>query len=602
MEGADNASTGHETDRVTSESDRDVSGLVAGIVAALIVTAGAAACLAAVHRGFDLTDEGYYVLTSLHPKYYLRSSTDFQLITGPILSLVRGIWILRAVNLVALLLSSIFFAWSYLQTAPVLLGAAFHRSDRLVVGAAIASGALAPSAFLPQTPGYNQITLSILLCSAGLLLLLADGRLGHWSELCAWIGVGILMWIQFVVKWPAIVATIPFLVLAVWRATPRARGRIRCIGLIVGGGALAALFTDVVVPLRALLGGLRQGSRDLAVTGHGPWLLLRQNAAQLWSMQLTVWRSYWFLFPIAVVGAVLCAKSRRARVVAITLGIGLCFLTPALVHHDRALGGVSPFSTLQLRASALPAYVAFCLAAGATALVVRRRVPLDRRMLYIGALLAMPLLSAVGTNNPIWFNALFGAVFWIAAGLAITSQSFAEHSPYVLRGIAIAFATLIAYMAVYGTWSDPYRQLPLSQDSVTVVLPGPAGSLQVDPATAGFIREIRSAVHHVTGAHRPLMVAWASIPGAPLAGGVLEPVFPWLVQGSVDANLSLKAGCQQRDRGILVLKLPGAPEIAKGARELPATCSGRTWVKLQGIDAPWWVAPHLDLYYAAPVA
>jgi len=603
MEGADDASAGDEVGRVIDESDGDIFGLVAGIVATLIVTAGAAACLAAVHRGFDLTDEGYYVLTSLHPTYYLRSSTDFQLITGPILSLVHGIWILRVVNIIALLLSSTFFAWSFVQTAPALLGASFRRSDRLVVGAALVSGALAPSAFLPQTPGYNQITLSILLCSSGLLLLLADGRLAHWPELIAWISVGILMWMQFFVKWPAIAATLPFLVIAVWRATPRARGRLRCIGLIVGGGASAALLTDVFVPLRGLLGGLRQGSRDLAATGHGPWLLLQQNVAQLWSMQLTVWSSYWFLFPIAVVGAVLCARSRHARVVAITLGIGLCFLTPALVHHNRALGGVSPFATLQLRASALPAYVAFCLLAGVTAIVVRRRVPIDRRVLYIGALLAIPLLSAVGTNNPIWFNALFAAIFWIAAGLAVASQSFAAYSAYVVRGIAIAFAMLITYMAVYGTWSDPYRQLPLSQDSVTVAFPGPAGSLQVDPATAGFLKEIRSAVHRATGAHPPLMVVWASIPGIPMASGVIEPVFPWLVQGSLDAYLALKAGCQERHRGILVVKLPGAPEIGAGARDLPASCSGRTWIQMQGIDAPWWQgAPHLDVYFAAPAA
>jgi hypothetical protein len=216
----------------------------------------------------------------------------------------------------------------------------------------------------------------------------------------------------------------------------------------------------------------------------------------------------------------------------------------------------------------------------------------------------MPLLSAVGTNNYIWFNALFAASFWIAATLAVISVALAEHARCLVRGLAIAYAALIAFIAVDGTWADPYRQSPLSADTVAVSLPGPLSGLQVDPSTARFLREIQVAVLADTGTLPPNLVAWAGTPGADVAGGVTQPIFAWVVQGTTPASLALRASCKDQARGVLLLKLPGGPEPRRGSRVLPSQCADRAWIKQPDIDVPGSAGlgtTSLELFYSPPV-
>jgi hypothetical protein len=605
---------------------RDGVGTAAGIFAAVVVVAGFITCLAAVQRGIDLSDESYYILSTLHPKQYLVSSSEFQLFLGPVLSVVRYVWVLRLINLLALLAASGFFALTFLRTAPTLLGAKFRRSDRLAVGAALVAGALLPSVYLPQTPGYDQLTVWILLCASSLLLLLADQRVARSMELVAWAVVGVLIWAQFLVKWPAVAAAIPLLALALWRAKPRMWSIWKCALAVIVGLVLAALITDLFVPLRELLTDMKQGNNVASTEqGHPIGWLLSQYALQLRHLVWTIMSTYWYLLAAAVVGGVLCSVSRFARKAAIVLGIGLCVLTPALILSGRARGGVSPYNGIDARASVLPAYIAFAVVAGVTALILRRRlwaivrhvtddpagstelailVPTDRKLLFTGSLLLMPLLSALGTNNYLWTNALYAATFWVAAALAITSVAFAEFARYPLRGLAIGFSTLIAFTAVNGTWSNPYRQAPLNGDNVAVTISGPLSGLRVDRATNLFIQESRSAVRATPAARLPLMVVWAGLPGAAVAGGVLQPYLAWVLQGTDPGNWSLEMGCQDRDRGVLLIKVPGSPDPVSNPGSLPSQCAGRTWIKEQGIGVPVWTAlstPQVEVYFSAPV-
>jgi hypothetical protein len=570
------------------------------------VASGVIACLAAVHKGLDVTDESYYLLSYLHPKLYLRSSTDFQLVIAPVLSVVRYVWILRVVNLVALLSASAFFAVSFLKTAPSLFGARIRRSDRLAVGAAIVAGALMPSVYLPQTPGYNQLMVWNLLCTSSLLLLLADTRLSRAIEPVAWAAVGALTCMQLVVKWPAVAATIPLMALALWRTKPRLWSVPKCVAFSLAGLLLAALATELFVePLPSLLRGLSQGSQDLATYGgHDTGSLLWQYVLQLRHLAWTIASSYWYLLLAAIIGSSLIALRRHARTTALVLGIGLFVLAPVLVAVARARGGLTDYGDLDARGSVLPALVMFAVVAGATGVVMKRRVPTDRKVLFVGSLLAIPFLSALGTNNYLWFNALFAASFWVAAALGITSVAFDDHSHFVVRGLAVAFAMLIAFTAADGTWALPYRQPPLDADTVAITIPGPLSGLQVDPATARFLEEVRASVQVAPGPPLPILVALAGVPGADVAGGVFQPVFAWVGQGTKLAALTLEKSCEDHPRGILLLEHAGGPDPLIGSSGLPATCSDRVWAKRTSIDVPWTAQlgiGSLELYYAGPV-
>jgi hypothetical protein len=592
-----------------AREERGGLGYAAGLLAAAAVAAGSIACLAAAKRGIDLTDESYYLASILHPRQYLRSSTEFQLFLGPVLAAVRYVWILRLINLVALFAASVAFALSYLLTAPSLLGARHRRSDHLAIGAALVVGALLPSMFTPQSPGYDQLTVWTLLCVSSLLVLLADKRVPRLMEPVAWGGVGVLIWMQFLVKWPAVAAIVPLLLLALFRSEPRTMSIPKSITFVTVGFVLAALVTDLYVPLNQLLIAMKLGtSAASAYGGHPVRILLWQYVLQLRHLAWTIVRSYWYLVLMAVVGTVLCSKSRFARQTAVVVGIGLCLLTPALIFSGRARGGVTPTpypNAIVIRGSVIPACTAFAVVAMATALVVRRRFPLDRRALFIGSFLSMPLLSAIGTNNYIWYNALFAATFWIAAGLALTSIAFAEFAQFPVRGLAIAFCLLIAFTAVDGTWSEPYRQVPLNEDTIAVSIPGPLNGLRVDRSMNTFLLEVRAAVLRATARGRPpSMVAWG-LPGAPLAGGAVQPVIAWVVQGSEPANWSIEKSCQDRGRGVLLLTLPGAFKPVGDPDALPSQCVGRVWVKRPPIEVPSQAQlgrDRVDVWFAAPRA
>jgi hypothetical protein len=602
---ADDSSPSPQADRVeTSAADRDILGLATGLLIAGVVVAGLAACFAAIPRGIDLTDESYYILSALYPKQYLVTSSDFQLITAPVLGIVHYVWALRLINLVALLGASTFFAVSFLKTAPTLLGVHFQRSDSLAIGATIVAGALLPSVYTAQTPGYNQLTFWILLCNASVLLMLAAKRIPRSVEPAAWAAVGALLWVQILVKWPALMASLPLLALALWRMEPRPRSMRMCVLFVASGSVLALIVTGVFVPVTAVLEGLRQGGVvTTTYQRHGVGYLLWQYALQLRHLASTMVCTYWYLLAAGVIGGVLCAMKRSARAAALVLAVGLCVLTPVLILDGRARGGVAPYTTLVSRSSVLPAYVAFAVTAGLTAHVLRRRFAVNRKVLFTCSFLLMPFLSALGTDNYIWTNALFVASFWVAAALVLTSDAFGSFARYPIRGLAIALSTLIAFTAVDATWSNPYRQAPLSQDSVVVTIPGPLNGLRVDPATEQFLEAVRAQVVAPQSGKNPIMVDWAEVPGAQVAGGVEQPYRVWLLQGTEPAERTLGISCKDRDRGVFLLELPGGTNPVTDPQALPSSCQNRTWVMRSRIEVPTRVGignVGLELFFGAP--
>jgi hypothetical protein len=616
LQDVDNTLSGSPSGRTPddgSECDRPGLSLLSGLLVVAAVVAGLIACFAAVRRGLDLTDESYYIVSELHAKSDLKSSSEFQLLLGPILSFVRYIWILRVVRLVGLMIANGFFAWSFLKTAPSLIGARFQPADRIAIGGAITASGLMLSVYLPQTPGYNDVTVFILACAASLFLLLADQRISDAKEPAAWATVGVLIWFQLLVKWPSLIAILPLAALAMFRSPPRPRGLLRCHAAVLSGALLAALFTQLLLaPLPDLFKGLRQGSvtATTAQGQHQVLPLLARYVDDLWNLMGSIVSNYWYLLLAAIATGLLVALAakRYARLAGIVSGLGLGLLTPVLALSGRAAGGVQPYNTFLPRSSILPLYVVFAFLAGATALIFHPngRLP-ARALLVLGALLAMPLLSALGTSNHLWFNALFLSSFWVAAALAIASAVPNNYARPLVCGLTIAFATLIAFTAFDGTWLHPYRQAPLSEDAIDLTSSGPLDGLQVDPSTARFFREVRAEVNSSVGSLPPTMVVWAGVAGVALASADVQPTFAWVTQGTPLALKALVESCRDQSRGILLLTPRPIPDLVRGTYALPPVCSQRTWTTRPNIDLPTAVGGALiggttiRVYFARPI-
>ena len=106
--------------------------------------------------------------------------------------------------------------------------------------AAISVGALSISRVQPQTPGYNDVTIFILVSVSGLLLLLADRRITGHAELAAWFVVGLVVWFQLVARWPSAMALVPLAAITVFwtesatHAVPAPYGAAVLAGVAVG--------------------------------------------------------------------------------------------------------------------------------------------------------------------------------------------------------------------------------------------------------------------------------------------------------------------------------------------------------------------------------
>jgi hypothetical protein len=574
---------------------------VAAVVIAGTAVAGFVACLFAVRRGFDLTDEGYYALATQHARSYLRSSTQFQLLVGPLLTLVRRLWLLRAIKLIGLLGAHIFFAWCFVSTAPTLLGAKFKPYDRIAVGAAIVAGGLGLSVYLPQTPSYNDATVFVAALACGLLLLLVDGRITGRRELIGWALLGLLVWTQFLIKWPAIVAMVPLAALAWLRPPIRAVFLVKRAAAVIGGALCGAVLTQLfLAPLPDIFHGLHSGDSDQAAyAGHNAGSLLRQYPRDIADLVGSIGRDHWAYLIIAALIGVWLGLSRSGRTATVVATTGLGVVALALILGGSARGGVEPYGTnlseLRARASIIPLILTICIVGALCAYVAHREARLQlRRLLIVVSLVSMPFLTAFGTANSLWFNAALAPAFWVSAGLAVIIVFHPSTARPLLYAAAFSFAAVLAFTAFDGIWHHPYRQAALAADTERLNIGGPLDGLLVDPSTALVL----GAVHYdanVVGKTAPYnIVVWAGPPGVAVASGLVQPLHPWLFS-SVLAERSLVAACTARTKGVMLVEYASQPAPTNTDPAIATACAGRSWTEMAPIQG-------LAVRIAGPVA
>jgi len=153
----------------------------AGIAAAGTIVAAAAVLgtvIAGANRGFDLTDEAYYVLSIEAPAAYRMTSTLFGYALHPLHVLLGGsVTALRIVGLAVLAACGAAAAGSFLTLRRTPDEALPALSRAAVVAAGAALPALYYGFWLP-TPSYNLLVLAAALLLLPAIVLLADRTRG----------------------------------------------------------------------------------------------------------------------------------------------------------------------------------------------------------------------------------------------------------------------------------------------------------------------------------------------------------------------------------------------------------------------------------------
>jgi hypothetical protein len=512
-------------------------------MARVIAPAGVLAACCAIFlafgaRGFDVSDDAFYILSTVDAAHYRKVLTEFGPFWNPVLWASGGnLYAFRLAGALLLLGCAALFAFS------VCRGMFSKPEDRALQ--ACAAAAIITSAFwhygawLP-TPNYNLLNLcGVLLFLSGVLMATAPNGSGNgagrgegpvWQAGLAGLGLcltlvakptttvaGGLLGLLWIMVWPPRRYLLAILVAA---AT--------AIGLY---GGIIFLFdgniSDFLARKAFALNAMAVLDRGNSISGlkhtlFGPLLergvpkviAVGSLSIALLSLMLVWWR---------------LALSGRA-----VLAGALAVLSALLVGILRARDGMWPMPSTAFHAW----HFAILLAMAAIVALSLRLLEVGagrRRLLAGAAILAFtPLAYAIGTNSTIALQVSGAAIFWCAAAILLIGATPKEARQRLLPAAAFLMASLTLGMML-GVVAAPHRGTPsLLQQSFPLPLRD-GMTVGVDFQSYTHFTAFREAARRQGFAPGTAVIdTTGEGPGMVLALGGRAPGIPWLHRGGND--------------------------------------------------------------------
>lgn len=508
-------------------------------------------------RGYEFTDEGYYLNWISHPWDYSSSVTQFGFVYHPLYAFLNGdIALLRSAN------TSILFLIAWLLSATLLDTASERRKidwqSRAAIwllGAVVAVASLAFLDLWLPTPSYNSLNLqACMLTATGVVM---ASRYSNACRVTGWALLGLSGGLAFLAK-PPTAAMLGLMVGAyfAWVRGFQARGLAIACSLFVLLLGLAAFAIDRSIGgfAQRIVQGLHLG--ETLAAGHDVSSLLRSDSLHLSRHQKAAAGAF-FLLSLAF-GALANSRLGRGKLIADSSAIVL-----SLIAILAAVGGVSVKITYE------PNWPIVLLATSVgTSIGAMWRLPRSSlRELREAAplalfLLGIPFAFALGTNNNLWTVASHAALFWLLAGLFLPISAGRDWSSITPAASAVAVALfLIIHLAV----TTPYRQLaPLSQQSRVVQFPSGA-QLRLDEQSATYIVDLQKLASMSGYQPRmPVLDLTGVSPGALYAFEARPLALAWISGGYPGSNDLLAAALGLESCEVIgrswILADPGGPD------------------------------------------
>ncbi|MBH8557634.1 hypothetical protein [Hymenobacter negativus] len=567
-----------EQGRVAGTASRWLGPMVQ-VVVGLLALAVLAVMVWALPRGFDITDEGFYLLNFRYPAEYEASFSTFHLIVARMLGLANAsVFTTRAVGLGAAVFGAVVFGLSLAAwlRATTTTGARRWASQPGLAVCFVLLGSLLVFSIFPRAISYNGITsLSLLLSAAAVLSALRRGPLAATWQL---LGIGFVLGIDVFVK--ASSAALLFggavVVLAWYWRSFGWQVLLRTAVLLGLGLALGlGLYFVVVEPLGLWHRNFVQEMTALQSQG-------RYGMADLLPKYISsAFRTLLFLvFPLGPVVAVLVglawwwprrvpAAWHRLAVLAIGGGMGTFLLMEALRRrwYSNAISNGLETLPLLLALVVITALVMAALAvqpksretpatSGPAALAQQWPVGLW--------LLSLPLLAAAGTINDLRLNLLVDMAPWFGLLLILVSQVRLALLPaWVPAAMLLVPASYAAEQTIWGVLWTPYNlAATMAAQTEPLHAAGVTGPLQVDPATSAFITQLEKLL--AAGGFRPgdPLLAFYDLPGVVYLCGGVSPGAAWYFPGRDARNChALDITAQPLRKACILLNQPMGNEL-----------------------------------------
>jgi hypothetical protein len=551
----------------------------------------------ASNRGFDITDEGYYLLSSQFPgevKLFVNEAHDY----GSILYRLsfQNVIALRLVGLFLTVCAAGVFFLGF-QRLAVRLRATLGQTILFTFAGVslIPLGMMVCYVWFLPTPFYNTLNASALTAGSGLFFLALAG-LETLNRKCfsirfALFAVGLCIGASFFVKFPTGISLFALfgLVLAVW---PRQelKTRLRALGFMVLGLTMWFLIHFIIVQAPATWWrAFRDGLEVITDMAHEVGALKRY-LHECRDLAKIAFFDFWGLHVALVLGFTILILFRRVwrdKSWLPSILILLMFAIAVWQSYRRGfyLGGMSHYflitrfylSWLILLITALIVAVIYCQ----PFVYWFRNHDLLAVLSLDGTLFLLPFVGAVGTGNPIFVGTLWYIAPWVALLLTfLGALSGLLRNRWILAVGALVISGFACAQIVSGCLYGPYRlNTGLLGQTQATEIGYPRTILKLDPETSEFFNRIREMAQENGFKPGDDVLGFFDLPGVVFALGGRSPGYPWFYPGGfykgarAFAEKALSLVPPERLRRAFILETSGSaehmPDLAKFGINFP---------------------------------
>jgi len=462
------------------------------------------------YRGFDFTDDGYYLMWAWPrvPYRYFISAAGY--LWHPLYQLTGGnvAWF-RMAGAAVLALCASGFGWAFMHSV--------HRNSipvytQVAFFVAILSGAFQEFDIWASAPSYNEMTLcGLLVLFTGMILASFASEISpsvYWRyRQIGYSGLaGAALAIVALAKpTSGVVAT---MILIAWLALIRPKWVVAC--LLAGTAAALVVVAVVLIGIAgsitaAIHGVMVAVQADAAVaTGHGGGALLRaiavpkgQGAAVKYVVFTLLFvgiftASYWTMRRVS-------SGSRRSAQLGVMSAATLIVAIDVALTLGRHVLGMEPLQGLMF---AMPIVcLGSCTALTTTSDWTDKRVTRACALLFL-----VPVAYGFGTNAQLYLKFSMAAIFWLAPTALIALNRV---RPGVITPVgALAMLCIACTVGLrFGVCVDPYRLgEPLWKQDRRVTVGPDAAQILVDATAERYIRGLRDGAYtHDFKPHTPVI-------------------------------------------------------------------------------------------------
>lgn len=496
------------------------------IVCALLIIAY---CIWTLDRGFEITDEAYYLLMAMHPesvKFYISAQ---QWITGGFWQITGSLALFRAAGLILLVTSASVLA---LGASTALSQSNLKLSNRIAGRSLILASSVICALLYAETINlslcYNLLAASGAYAAAGLTLFALHNPF-KWRRFGLLLLVGGALSIEFVNKPSSGIATLCFITIWIYFFNKSSSEKTINIAIVyLSLFSLTLILATTQTTIADAKSSISSGLdlfRMVQVEPVGVRLI--RYASEFTGHSINAFKSH-----IVLIIAISMYLWTRHPVL---IGITCACIVYTLITGNYLIASDDQF-VVQIQ-SALVLFV--------SGLVVSISVWKNNRKLIalILGLGCLPYTVAVGTGNSIFTQIIVSLAPWGVALAVIATLHYDRKSDKIMIITLLAgFLLPITLQIISSGFRTPYHMMqPLSEQSHKAFIKG-LGTVKVDSETSKFIADLTSATKTCNISPGTPYLGLYNIPGVALVLQTVPISTPWLNNlaqaDTVLANLS----------------------------------------------------------------